>query len=335
MTTELTREPTLQEPATRRLLSNIAPYATIIGMALVVAGIAVARPRFLSGSNLEIVFMDATALVVLAVGLTLVMSMKGIDLSIAAAADLAGYVAAIVLLGGGGVFAAIGVALLIGIVSGFVSGVLSGYLGVPAIVTTLAMNLLLTAVALVVSSNNTPKQLFTASDSLVSDFLEIGSGALGPVKYLIIIAVVCVVITWLVSRRTIWGRQIDLVESSARAASLAGIPVRGTFAAGFVASGLLAAVAGLMLTARTGIAVPGSAEPLLLSAFTAVYIGSVAAPSGRIAVLWTALGAVFVSLLSNGLILLGMGAPWRTGLNGALILLALALATLRRRNKRA
>jgi ribose/xylose/arabinose/galactoside ABC-type transport system permease subunit len=320
--------------ATRRPRTNWTSYATLMGMVLVVLGIGLARPRYLSTGNMRAVLIEATVLIVLAVGLTLVMSMKGIDLSVAATADLAGYVAAVVLIHGGGASAAIGVALGIGITVGLLNGALTGYLGVPAIVATLGLNLLLTAVALVVSDNGMPQQLFTAPADLVGTFLSLGSGSLGPVRYLVLVTAVVVLVAWFATRKTVWGRQVDLVDSSARAAFLSGIPVRRTFATGFVAAGLLAAVAGVMLTARTGVVVPGSAEPLLLSAFTAVYLGSVASPKGRITVLWTVVGALFVTLLANGLTLLGLGAPWRTGLNGALILLALVLGTLRRRATR-
>jgi ribose/xylose/arabinose/galactoside ABC-type transport system permease subunit len=309
---------------------GLAAYITVAGMILVLAGITVAKPQFLSVSNIDTILVDTTVLLVLAIGLTLVMSMKGIDLSVAATADLTGYVAAILLASGRGVVFALAAALIIGIVAGAVNGVLSGYLGVPAIVSTLGTNLLLTAVALVVSNNMTPIQLFTSSDAHVAAFLAIGNGSLGPVRYLVLIALVITAIAWFFTKRTVWGRRVDLIESNARAAFLAGVPVRATFAIGFVASGALAAIAGIMLTARTGVAVPGNATSLLLSAFTAVYLGSVASPKGRISVLWTVVGVLFVSALSNGLILLGFGAPWRTGLNGLLILLALALSALRR-----
>lgn len=338
----MTLTPTLDAPpaapvsARGRTLpgAGLTSYATLLGMSLVVIGIGIARPRYLTGANLQAVLVDATVLIVMAVGASLIMSMKGIDLSLAATADLAGYVAAVVLLSGAGLPMAVGAALAIGVVVGLANGALAGYLGVPAIVATLGLNLLLTAAALVVSGNGTPQQLFTGAENLVGTFLALGSGSLGPVRYLVLLAAVVVLVAWFVSRRTVWGRQVDLVDSSARAAYLSGIPVRATFATGFVASAVLAAVAGVMLTARTGVVVPGSAEPLLLSAFTAVYLGSVASPKGRITVLWTVVGALFVTLLANGLTLLGLGAPWRTGLNGALILIALALGTLRRRSAR-
>lgn len=335
-----TSEPSVDSPvpptttARPTRLAGLRPYATVAGMVLVVIGIAIARPLFIDPRNLAAVAVDATVLVVLAVGLSVVMRMKGLDLSIAATADLAGYLAARALLEGQGIVFAVALALAVGLAVGVLNGALAGYLGVPAIVATLGVNLLLTGAALLVSDNGTPQQLFTAPIDLVRPFLVFGSDSWGPVRLLVLLAVLIVVILWFATTRTVWGRQAELVDSSARAATLAGVPVRATFASGFVVCGVLAAVGGLMLTARTGLAVPGSAQPFLLDAFTAVYLGATASPRGRIGILWTVLGAVFVSLLANGLVLLGLGAPWRYGLNGALILLALALGVLRRRSDR-
>lgn len=312
-------------------LDALRSYSTVLGMVVVIAVVAIARPLFVDPRNLAAVAVDATVLVVLAVGLSVLMAMKGLDLSIAATADLAGYLAARALLDEQGTAVAVLIALAVGLAVGVVNGVLAGYLGVPAIVATLGLNLVLTAVALVVSDNGTPQQLFTAPIDLVKPVLVFGSDSWGPFRLLLLAAVVVVAVAWFATTRTTWGRRIELVNAGARAAELAGAPVRATFASGFVLCGLLAAIGGLMLTARTGLAVPGSAQPFLLDAFTAVYLGATASPRGRISVLWTVLGAVFVTLLANGLVLLGLGAPWRYGLNGALILLALALGVLRRR----
>ncbi|GAA0927532.1 ABC transporter permease [Pseudonocardia zijingensis] len=315
-------------------LDGVRSYATVIGMLVVVVLIAVARPLFVDPRNLAAVAVDATVLVVLAVGLSVLMAMKGLDLSIAATADLAGYLAARALLDGHGTATAVLIGLAVGLAVGVANGVLAGYLGVPAIVATLGLNLVLTAVGLVVSDNGTPQQLFTAPIDLVKPMLVFGSDSWGPFRLLLLAAVVVVAVVWFATTRTTWGRRIELVDAGARAAELAGTPVRATFASGFVLCGLLAGAGGLMLTARTGLAVPGSAQPFLLDAFTAVYLGATASPRGRVSVVWTVLGAVFVTLLANGLVLLGLGAPWRYGLNGALILLALALGVLRRRATR-
>ncbi|GMA88994.1 hypothetical protein GCM10025868_42440 [Angustibacter aerolatus] len=109
--------------------------------------------------------------------------------------------------------------------------------------------------------------------------LVLGSDSWGPVRLLVLLAVVVVAAAWFATTRTVWGRRQQLVDASTRAARLSGTPVRGVFASGFVVSGLLAALGGLMLTARTGLAVPGSAQPFLLDAFTAVYLGATASPA--------------------------------------------------------
>lgn len=326
--------PTAAPGRTAGRLDTARPWATVVGMVLVLALVAVARPLFVDPRNLSAIAVDATVLVVLAVGLSVLMAMKGLDLSLAATADLAGYLAARALLDGHGIAAAVLAALVVGLLVGVVNGLLAGYLGVPAIVATLGLNLTVSALGLVVSDNGTPQQLFTAPLDLVRPLLVFGSDSWGPVRLLVLAAGLVVAIAWFATTRSTWGRRVDLVDSSARAARLAGVPVRATFASGFVVSGVLAAVAGVMLTARTGLAVPGSAQPFLLDAFTAVYLGATASPRGRITVLWTVLGALFVSALANGLVLLGLGAPWRYGLNGALILLALALGVVRRRSTR-
>lgn len=310
---------------------RLSGLAVLAGMLAVLIILAVARPLFLSVGNLNTMAVDATVLVVLSVGLTLVMSMRGIDLSIVAVADLSGYIVATLMLSGTSFASAVLVGLAAALVVGLLNGVLAGYLGVPAIAASLGMNLLVTAAALVVSDNGTPQQLFTAPLELVRPILVFGSDSWGPIRLLVLATACVVAVAWFVSRRTIWGRRADLVSVNAQASHLSAIPTRRTFALGFLFSAGLAGVAGIMLSARTGLAVPGSADPLLLEAFSAVYLGSIAAPSGRIRVLWTVAGALFVTMLANGLILLGLGAEWRYGLNGLLILVALGLRVLRRR----
>lgn len=326
----LQSSPTVASSAPSRL-ERVRPFATLGGMLTILVIIAIIKPLFVNLNNLEAVLVDATVLSVLAVGLSVVMRMKGLDLSIAATADLAGYLAAKALLEGHGMLIAVLIGVAVGLAVGLLNGVLSGYLGVPAIVSTLGTNLLVTAIVLVVSNNGTPQQLFTAPIGLVKPFLTFGSDSWGPFRLLLLLAVLIAVLAWVATSRTAWGRAGELLDSNARAATLSGLPVRAVFASGFVVCGLLAGVGGLMLTARTGLAVPGSAQPFLLDAFTAVYLGATASPRGRIGVAWAVLGAVFVSLLANALVLLGLGASWRYGLNGALILLALGLGILRRR----
>jgi len=320
------------ESATSRAARGARSSSTLVGMILVLIGIGLARPLFLSWANISSVLTQSSVLVTLAVGLTVVMGMRGLDLSIAQVADLAGYVAALMVLRGDNLLMVILVALLIGLAVGASNGFLSAYLGVPAIVSTLGMSFMLQAIELVVSNNGQPRPLFSAAPgSLTPGFLAIGDTRVNGVPILVLIAVVVTLVLWLVTRRTVLGRQGDALEVNSRAAFLAGVPVRRVFWSGFAISGTVAALAGVMLTSRSGIAAPGGVQPYLLDAFTAVYLGAMASPRPVVRVGWTVVGAVFVSFLANGLTLLGLGAPYRFGLNGLLILMALALGATRRR----
>lgn len=313
---------------TRRFVTR---YIALMGMIAVVLLMATLRPALLTLDSLQTIVVQASVLCVLAVGLACAMSMKAIDLSVAACADLIGYLVAMMVMAHVPVGVAVVSCLLIAAVIGLFNGVMAGYLGVPAIVATLAMNLLLTTAILVVSNNGTPVQLFTNPDSNVQALRMLGNGYIGPVSVLALIAIVVIIVMWFATTRTSWGRRIDLIESSARAAFLSGVPTRFIFLSGFVVASVIAGIAGILLAGRTGIAVPGNATPMLLQAFTVVYVGAIACPAGRIRILWTAAGAVFVTILANGLTLLGVGAEWRTGLNGALIIGALAISAAKRR----
>jgi ribose/xylose/arabinose/galactoside ABC-type transport system permease subunit len=328
------RQPVSAPSSTGRLgavLGRVLSFSTLIGMLVVLVVIQLLRPTFLSWSNLDGVLIQSTVLVVLAVGLAVVMSMRGLDLSVAQVADLAGYVAAIMVMRGDNLLLVIGVALLIGLAAGAFNGLLSAYLGVPAIVSTLGTAFMLQAVELVVSDNGKPQQLFSAPGGLTPGFLRIGDSRLNGIPILILIAVLVAALLRLVTRRTVMGRYGDALEMNAKAAHLAGVPTRRIFLSGFVICGTVAALGGVMLTSRSGIAAPGGIQPYLLDAFTAVYLGAMASQKPVVRISWTVVGAVFVSLLANGLTLLGLGAPYRYGLNGLLILLALALGVTRRR----
>ncbi len=328
MSAQATRVRPASLPGT--VLRHLMSFSTLIGMLVVLVVIQLLRPVFLTWDNINGVLVQGSTLVVLAVGLAVVMAMRGLDLSVAQVADLAGYVAAAMVLSGSGVLPAVAVAVLIGLAAGAANGVLSAYLGVPAIVSTLGVSFVLQAVELVVSDNGKPQQLFSSGQEGVAGFLLIGDGRLNGVPLMIIIAVVVAAALWLLTRRGVLGRYAEALEMNATAAYLAGVPIRRVFCSGFVISGVLAAVAGVMLASRSGIAAPNAVQPYLLDAFTAVYLGAMAAPRPVVRVSWTVVGAVFVSLLANGLTLLGLGAPYRYGLNGLLILLALALGVTRR-----
>ncbi|GHD21983.1 ABC transporter permease [Tianweitania populi] len=314
------------------VLGLLRDYGAILGMIVVLGIFWYLKPAFLSAANIENVFRQSGIVMIMALGLTIVMKMRGVDLSIAQTADAAGLIAAMLIIAKYPIWMAFALPLLFGLVVGLVNAVLMAYVGIPAIIGTLGMMFIIRWGELMATNGAEPQILFTLPRSVTRDFLWLGQKDLGPVAALIVLALVVFLVVFVVMRFTPFARYAKAVGSNVRAAFLAGIDIRLTFGLGFVIAGVLAALAGVALVSRTGIAMPRGAEPFLLDAFAAAYLGTLASRQGEMSIPGTLMGALFIGFLSNGLTLLGLGAPYRYALNGGFILLAMAIGALKRKN---
>jgi ribose/xylose/arabinose/galactoside ABC-type transport system permease subunit len=326
-------EATAHTTSIRRWLPGgefLRAYGALIGMVIVLLAVGVLKPSFLSYANVGNVLRQSAVLIVLACGLSFVLVLRGVDLSIAQTTDAAAITAAALLIHGQPVWMAFAAPLALGALIGVFNGLVMAYLGVPAIIGSLGAMFIIRSGEMIYTKGSEPQILFTLPKSVTADFLFLGQKTIGPVPALIVLALVCLAIAWGLSGLTPFGRYARAVGSNVRASFLAGVDTRMIFAAGFVLSGLFAAVAGIAMAARTGIASPRGAEPYLLDAFAACYLGTLASRTGAVSIPGTLIGALFVSFLSNGLTILGLGAAARFTLNGVFILLAMAVGALRR-----
>jgi len=210
------------------------------------------------------------------------------------------------------------------------NAVLMAYFGIPAIIGTLGMMFIVRSGELIFSHGAQPQILFSLPAEVTENFFWLGRHTIASVPILIILAAALILITYALMTLTPFARYARAVGANVHAAYLAGVDIRLVFGAGFVVSALMAAIAGVALVSRTGIAVPRGAEPYMLDAFAAVYLGTLASPRSEMNVPGSLIGALFVSFLGNGLTIMGLGAPFRYVLNGGFILLAMAVGALRR-----
>ena len=160
---------------------------------------------------------------------------------------------------------------------------------------------------------------------------HLGQGYLGPVPYPVIIMLVLAVVIHIMLSRTTFGRRIYFIGSNEDAALLSGINVKRVKILVFMMCSILASTEAVIETARMSTAQPASGIGYELTAIGAVIIGGASMSGGEGTILGTLLGATLLGLITNGLILLGISAYWQQVFSGAIIILAVALDTWRRR----
>ena len=315
----------------KKALNFIARHGAVIGICCVLLIFQMIEPRFMRIDNILGVLNSSSLLIVMTFGMTMVMAVRGIDLSIAQVADAAGVIAAMLILSGKNFAATIMGALLFGLLIGIVNAVLISYLGVPAIIGTLGMMFVVRSAELTLTNGAQPQILFTLPAARVKHFFFIGQENIGPVSVLILLTVVVIVVMYFVKERSVFGRYMDAICNNVRSSLLAGINVRRVFGATFVISSLLAALAGVMLVSRSGNAVPRGVETYLTDCFVAVYIGTLVSSRNKFNIIGSVIGALFVGFLSNFITLMGMGIAYKNIFNGVFIILAVALGVLKSR----
>jgi ribose transport system permease protein len=294
---------------------------------------SIASDNFLQPDNL-IGILQATAVNgVLAVATTFVIITGGIDLSIGTLMTFCAVIAGVFLTYWGlpmpvGILAAIAA----GALCGSVSGALIAKMKVPPFIATLGMMLLLKGLALVISGtrpiyfNDTPNFPMISQESLIGailPFLPIPNGVL--------ILFVVAVTSSLVLTRTALGRYTFALGSNEEAVRLSGVNTDFWKIIVYTVSGGICGIAGLIIASRLNSAQPALGQGYELDAIAAVVIGGTSLSGGRGTILGTIIGALIISVLTNGLRILSVAQEWQTVVTGVIIILAVYADILRRK----
>ncbi|ALN74927.1 sugar ABC transporter permease (plasmid) [Aureimonas sp. AU20] len=313
----------------RRLL--IQEYGIFIAFLVLVAVLALSNEFFLTAGNISNVLLQTSINGVLAIGMTFVILTRGIDLSVGSVVALAGMVSASLAttspagVAGGPypVALALAAGIGVGVLTGSIVGLIVSRFSVPAFVATLGM-LSAARGATLIYGNGRPVP------GLVPDFRWIGTGnVLGVPMPVVILAGVFIVSWWILSR-TRFGRYIYAVGGNPHAAKTSGIDVTRIRFLVYVISGALSGLAGMILSARTGSALPQAGVAYELDAIAAVVIGGTSLSGGVGRVTGTLIGALIIGVMNNGLDLLGIQSYYQQILKGALIVGAVMLDQTRK-----
>jgi ribose transport system permease protein len=316
----------LSRPRGPDLVRAVTPAALILLFII----FSVASPTFRTPGNLlHILVNNFTLPAIVALGMTLVVSAGGIDLSVGVSADIAAMVSVTLMSLGHGLatslFAGLGGALLVGALD----AVLVTGFGISPFLATLGVLFIGESVQQLATNGGTPIYLVSNYPEAGLDFLAHGTILGLPLPLWIV--VVAVLVVQVLLTRTPFGRHVRAIGAEPRVARYSGVPVRRTSWLVYILSALLCGIAGLLLAATVKSYVPLSGNAFLLDAIGAVFVGTTISREAKPNVLGTLLGVFLFGMLHNGLLLIGWNFYWQQVAVGLLVFLVLGASFFSRR----
>lgn len=300
----------------------------IFVLCLIIFGIWL-KGSFFSLSNLLNITRQAGAVSVMAIGMVFVIGLGHIDLSIGSVVALSSLITAYILRDTGNPILAVIVAIGFGAIVGLFNGLCVTTIGMPAFLTTLGSQAILTGIAMWISAT---KAVPITHKGFLFWF---GSGTIGQVPILLFWAVGATVVGYIVLNNTSYGRKILATGGNATSAKYSGVRVNKITVLAFIYNGCLAAIAGTLYAGRAHSARWDFGSGVEMNVIAAVVLGGTAMSGGTGSVIGALIGSFLIMMIDNGLVIGGLGVAQQTFMRGIIIILAVALSEIGRMKKRA
>ena len=300
----------------------------IFVLCLIIFGIWL-KGSFFSLSNLLNITRQAGAVSVMAIGMVFVIGLGHIDLSIGSVVAVSSLITAYILRDTGNPVLAVIVAIGFGAIVGLFNGLCVTTIGMPAFLTTLGSQAILTGIAMWISAT---KAVPITHKGFLFWF---GSGTIGQVPILLLWAVGTTVIGYIVLNNTSYGRKILATGGNATSAKYSGVRVNKITVLAFIYNGCLAAIAGTLYAGRAHSARWDFGSGVEMNVIAAVVLGGTAMSGGTGSAIGALIGSFLIMMIDNGLVIGGLGVAQQTFMRGIIIILAVALSEIGRMKKRA
>lgn len=319
-----------------RLLAPLlfVPWAgVLLALLIISAALTLTTPYFLTSSNIfGTVAVYFSWICISGFGEALVMIGGGLDLSVGSTMGLAGMVSAMALSAGSSLVVGLLAGVAVGIVVGVANGLLVTRIGLNPFIATLGTLSVIRGLTYGIVQGNA---VTPPSNSVGNDFANLGTGSLWVIPYPVIIMLVIGFILMILLNQTPWGRYVYAIGGNEPAARLLGLNVNRFKMLMYVICGLASAIGGVLLTAKSGTALPDAATGYELNVIAAVIIGGTSLTGGRGTVPGVLIGAALLGVINNGIVLAGLAGYWQQLIVGLVIVVAATLDVLRRRLERA
>ena len=316
--------PETQRTLLKRIrLDILRNYGTVIAFVVLFVVLSITSPAFLTPRNLHNIVDQSAHIGIVACAMTMVIIGGCFDLSVGATFAIAGSLAAMIARAGH-IELGILTGLLVGLMLGLINGGIVTLLRINSFIATLATSLIIRGLALVLTGG----LLIIVSDP---KFALLGQGRFLEIKYPVFIFIGFVAITWFILSRTTFGRYVYAVGGNAEAARLSGVRVGLIRTLTFCLTGLAAGLAGVITVSRIAQGVADIGTGVELDAIAATVIGGTSILGGEGAIWRTVVGVLLMRLIGNGFNLLNVPPFYQSIFQGAIIICAVALDTLSRR----
>lgn len=287
----------------------------ILGFIILCIAISLASPAFLTKTNILNLLRQSSIVGIIATGMTFVIISGNFDISVGAIAAFCGALTLKALLAEYSLPAALLFALTAGVMIGIVNGILVAKVNIPSLIATMGMVTIVRGALLLLTGG------YPVSGSTPS-FGYLGNGYLLDIPVPVIIFVLTVLVCHVLLTKTRFGRYVYAVGGNAEASRLSGINVDFHKISVFAINGLLAALAGIVLTSRLYTATPVAGEGYDMDAIAAVVIGGTSVTGGEGSALKTIIGVLLMSVITNSFNLLGVNIYFQYVFKGVIILAA-------------
>ncbi|TYR79810.1 ABC transporter permease [Priestia megaterium] len=336
MSAELISENVTNPKKKLNIFDFLTKYGTVLTILVVVIIFSIASPNFLTPGNISDILRSISIVTLIALGVTISLTVNGLDLSVGSTAGLATILSASMLVLHRQELL---VALLIPIIASLLVGVVNAFLVVkvkiPDILATLSMMFIVQGVLLTYTKGsaiytNMPLESGERAPGIfIPSFLAIGQGHVFGVPTPVMIMLVAVIVVHIFFSYTKFGRFFYVTGGNIEAARLSGVPVNRYRMYAYMLSSLLAGLGGVVLAARIGVGEVNAGSPFLMDAVAAAYIGFSVFGAGKPNVLGTLFGSILIGVLLNGLTMLNVPYYTQDIIKGTVLAAALALTYYR------
>ena len=298
----------------------------VIGLIALFILFSFMNSNFLTSTNIMNIVLQVSIIAITAFGMTYVLLLGDIDLSVGSTIALTGTLAALALLWGLPFYLAIVIALLLSIAVGFINGSLTALAGIPSFIVTVATMGIFRGIAYIITDGK--------PEMIMDDvFLELGNGDIFSIPNPIWVLLILLLVNHFILSKTTFGRKIYITGGNKEAAVYSGINVKKLKIQVFMITALMAGISGLLLASRLYSGQPSTAHGYELDAIASAVLGGTSLNGGHGTIIGTMIGALIIGVINNGMNLMNIPYFYQLVVKGLVILLAVYIDVRNKKNR--